>query len=65
MFYKPNVWLLLHINLFYISVILGNRDNASATTFSLPLICIISKLYWLKNSNQRAFLRETEALLCM
>jgi hypothetical protein len=39
MFYKPNVWLVLHINLFYISVILGNRDSASATIFSLPLIC--------------------------
>ena len=65
MFYKPKVWLLLHTKLFYILVIFGNRDKASATIFSLPLICKISNLNWLINSNQRAFLRETVALLCM
>ena len=43
----------------------GTRDKASATTFSRPLMCSMSKLNYDKNSSQRAFLRDTVALLRM
>lgn len=55
----PSMYDILH-NSNYIRIsLLGIRDDASATTFSLPSICSISKLNLDKNYSHLACLRDS------
>jgi hypothetical protein len=59
----PKVHSILHSYRVSNTSLPGIRDKLSATTFSLPLICKISKLNYDRKSNQRAFRLDTVAVV--
>ncbi len=48
----PRVQHMLHNSFAVINSLQGTRDNVSATIFSLPLMWVMSKSNWLRNSIQ-------------
>lgn len=61
---KPKVHSILHNYKALNTSVPGILDSASATIFSLPLMCSIVKSNWDRKSNQRAFLRDTFYVEC-